>query len=92
MKNKLNLEILNNISDYPLNNDRTLIDYYTKIAEKIEEVTIGTTNKLQKADSALYKKAAAVGSLFAFCVAALFAVKAKAWHNATPDSEPCAFT
>ena len=49
VKNKLNLEILNNISDYPLNNDRTLIDYYTKIAEKIEEVTIGTTNKLQKA-------------------------------------------
>ena len=49
VKNEFNLEILNNISDYPLNNDRTLIDYYTKIAEKIEEVTIGTTNKLQKA-------------------------------------------
>ena len=49
VKKQFNIEILNNISDYPLNNDRTLIDYYTKIAEKIEEVTIGTTNKLQKA-------------------------------------------
>lgn len=49
VKNEFNLEILNNISDYPLNSDRTLIDYYTKIAEKIEKVTIGTKNKLQKA-------------------------------------------
>ena len=49
VKKEFNIEILNNILDYPLNNDRSLIDYYTKIAGKIEEVVIGTINKLQSA-------------------------------------------
>lgn len=48
-KKEFNIDILKNISDYPLNNDKLLIDYYTKIAERIEEVVIGTTNKLQSA-------------------------------------------
>ena len=48
-KKEFNIDILKNILDYPLNNDRSLTDYYTKIAEKIDEVVIGTTNKLQSA-------------------------------------------
>lgn len=47
VKKEFNLVILENISDYPIDNDKTLIDYYKKIAEKIEEVVIGTSNKLQ---------------------------------------------
>lgn len=49
VKKEFNLEILNNITEYPLNNDKSFIAYHTKIASKIEEVKIGTSNKLQKA-------------------------------------------
>lgn len=49
VKKEFYFDILENISDYPLENDRSLIDYYARIAEKVEDVTIGTTNKLQSA-------------------------------------------
>ena len=36
LKNIYNLEVLENIQDFPLNTDAELLEYYTKIAEKIE--------------------------------------------------------
>ena len=36
LKNKYNLDVLENIEDFPLNTDTELSDYYTKIAEKID--------------------------------------------------------
>ena len=49
VKLEFNLDILSNISDYPLNNDTSLIDYYKKIAIEVEKVKIGPSNKLEKA-------------------------------------------
>ena len=48
-KLEFNLDILSNISDYPLNNDTSLIDYYKKIAIEVEKVKIGPSNKLEQA-------------------------------------------
>lgn len=36
LKRTFNLDVLENISDFPLNTDTELLDYYKKIAEKIE--------------------------------------------------------
>ena len=36
LKNKYYLEVLENINQFPLNKDTELLDYYTKITEKIE--------------------------------------------------------
>ena len=47
-KVEFNIDILFNISKYPINNDVSLSDYYKKIATKIEEVKIGSS-KFQKA-------------------------------------------
>ena len=49
VKNEFNIEILLNISKYPLNNDTSLLDYYKKIAHEIKKVEIGSKNKLDKA-------------------------------------------
>lgn len=49
VKNEFNIEILLNISKYPLNNDTSLLDYYKKIAHEIKKVEIGSTNKLDNA-------------------------------------------
>ena len=49
VKNEFNIEILLNISKYPLNNDTSLLDYYKKIANEITKVEIGSKNKLDKA-------------------------------------------
>lgn len=49
VKKKFNIEILDNISDYPLNNDTSLINYYKKIALEIDKIKIGNGNKLEKA-------------------------------------------
>lgn len=35
LRDTYNLEVLENIEDFPLNNDTQLIDYYTKISEKV---------------------------------------------------------
>lgn len=37
VKDEFNISILNNLKLYPLNTDRTFIDYYDKVAEKIEQ-------------------------------------------------------
>ena len=47
-KVEFNIDILFNISKYPINNDVSLSDYYKKIVTKIEEVKIGSS-KFQKA-------------------------------------------
>lgn len=49
VKNEFNIEILLNISKYPLNNDMSLLDYYKKIAYEVKKVEIGSKNKLDKA-------------------------------------------
>lgn len=49
VKNEFNIEILLNISKYPLNNDTSLLDYYKKIANEINTVEIGSKYKLDKA-------------------------------------------
>ena len=36
LKQKHNLDVLENLEDFPLNTDTELFDYYTKIAERIE--------------------------------------------------------
>ena len=46
---EFNLIILESIENYPLNDDKSLIEYYKKIAVKIDEVIVGTKNKLQDA-------------------------------------------
>ena len=48
-KIEFNLEILSNITDYPLNNDVSLIDYYKKIAVEVEKIKIGKSNRLDTA-------------------------------------------
>ena len=40
LKNKYSLEVLENISKFPLNTDTELLDYYTKIVEKIESPSL----------------------------------------------------
>lgn len=45
VKESFGLDILENINDFPLNTDKELLEYYEKIASKIEE-TKGTNNKL----------------------------------------------
>lgn len=37
LKNEYNMDILNNIYDFPLNIDKELFDYYAKIANRIEQ-------------------------------------------------------
>lgn len=49
VKNEFNIEILLNISKYPLNNYTSLLDYYKKIANEINTVEIGSKYKLDKA-------------------------------------------
>lgn len=48
-KIEFNLDILENIKDYPLNNDTSLSEYYEKIALEIDKVRIGSYNRLDKA-------------------------------------------
>lgn len=36
LKNEYNIDVLNNIDDYPLNTDTEISDYYLKISERIE--------------------------------------------------------
>lgn len=49
VQNEFNIKILLNISNYPLNNDTSIIDYYKKISQEIKKVKIGSKNKLDKA-------------------------------------------
>ena len=39
LKDNYDLEVLNNIEEFPLNRDTELMDYYTKIADKIETLS-----------------------------------------------------
>lgn len=50
VKKDFNIDILLNIKDYPLNNDKSLLSYYKKIAHEID--SIGTSNK--RLDKARY--------------------------------------
>ena len=47
-KKEFNIDILMRIKDYPLKNDRSLLDYYKKIANEIDSITKGN-KKLEKA-------------------------------------------
>ena len=48
-KNEFNLDILENIKDYPLNNDTSLSKYYEKIALEVDKVKTRSHNRLDKA-------------------------------------------
>ncbi len=50
LKNKYNFDVLDNIQDFPLNTDTELVDYYKKIAERIDALPNPFTSYVQYND------------------------------------------